>query len=133
MKQGTAALAVAVMVGCEPKPDAGNPTDTGPDIGTEWPDDGCISINGEGGFATISDAIEWADDGDTIAVCAGTYNEKLRIDKAVTVKGPSTGERAVLIGPPDDSAVSIRSSGVALQWFTINSSSSGIYLSLIHI
>ncbi|MEC8193989.1 MAG: right-handed parallel beta-helix repeat-containing protein [Myxococcota bacterium] len=128
MKQGTAALAVAVMIGCEPKPDAGNPTDTGPDIGTEWPDDGCISINGEGGFATISDAIEWADDGDTIAVCAGTYNEKLRIDKAVTVKGPSTGERAVLIGPPDDSAVSIRSSGVALQWFTINSSSSGIYV-----
>ena len=122
MKQGIVALMMSVMMGCESKPDTVDHTDTGTETGSEWPDEGCISINGEGGFATIGDAIEWAEDGDTIALCAGTYEEKLRIDKAVTVKGPSTGDRAVLIGPPDDSAVSIRSSGVKLQWMTIHSS-----------
>lgn len=44
------------------------------------------------GYATISDALSAASAGDTIEVCAGTYDEQLVIQQAVTIqaKGPVT-------------------------------------------
>ena len=48
------------------------------------------------GYATISDALTAANPGDTIKVCAGTYDEQLFITQAVTLqaKGPVT-----VVGP----------------------------------
>ena len=46
---------------------------------------------GDGGYATIQDAIDAASNGDTILVAAGMYNESLNIDKGVTILGANAG------------------------------------------
>ena len=96
--------------------------------GETLPDDGCITINGSGGFATIASALDWAEDGDTISLCSGTYSERVLIDKGVTLKGPTSGEPAVISNPEDFSAVSVRADGVTLSWLTIESPSVGVYM-----
>ena len=52
---------------------------------------GRFLLVGDGGFATIKDAINAANNGDTILVAAGTYNESLNIDKGVTILGANAG------------------------------------------
>ena len=96
--------------------------------GDVLPDDGCITINGSGGFETIADALDWADEGDTISLCSGTYSERVVVNKGVTLKGPTSGEPAIISNPEDTSAVSIRADGVTLSWLTIESTSVGVYI-----
>jgi Ca2+-binding RTX toxin-like protein len=45
----------------------------------------------EGDYATIQEAINAANDGDTIIVAAGTYDESPVINKAVTIQGAQAG------------------------------------------
>ena len=42
-------------------------------------------------FATIQTAIDAANDGDTILLCAGTYTEAVYVSKSVTIKGAKAG------------------------------------------
>lgn len=51
-----------------------------------------VAFIGETGYETIEDALMMAEDGDTIRVIAGTYNENLLIAKPVTLVGPNEGK-----------------------------------------
>ena len=50
-----------------------------------------ILLVGNGGFATIQAAINAATAGDTIMLAAGTYNENIVLDRAVTILGANHG------------------------------------------
>ncbi len=50
-----------------------------------------ILLVGNGGYATIQEAINAATAGDTIMVAAGSYNETVTIDKALTIQGANAG------------------------------------------
>lgn len=79
-----------------------------------------------GSFDTIKEAVAAAADGYVITVKAGTYNEKLTIDKAVTIKSES-GSNDVIIANNGgaqttlgaNSTVTISTSGVTLENLTI--------------
>ena len=91
-------------------------------------EDGCIRINGAGSWSTIDDALDNAVDGDVIYLCSGTYAERVVIEKSVTIKGPNTGEPAIVVGTEIDSTVSIRADGVTLSWITIQSEDVGVFV-----
>ena len=116
-----------ILVGCTDKEPASpdGPTDTG---SGEIVEEGCVRINGAGGWATIKDALDASVDGDVIYLCSGIYNEKVKVEKSVTIKGPNTGEPAVIVGPEGDSAVSVRADGVMLSWITVQSHDMGVYV-----
>ena len=62
------------------------------------------------GYATISDALAAASSGDTIKVCAGTYDEQLVITQGVTLQAQGT---VTVVGPaaPNDAATSCDADG----------------------
>jgi hypothetical protein len=57
-------------------------TDTGP-----YYEPGCITVDGDGGYALLTDAISLAKDGSVIALCAGTYTGSIELDKSLTFTG----------------------------------------------
>ena len=64
--------------------------------------DGNILLVGNGGYATIQEAITAAENGDTILVAAGEYQEQLVIDgKDITIKDAGNGDVTIL-SPDDD-------------------------------
>jgi len=90
--------------------------------------DGCIKVNGSGGYSTINAALDASEDGDVIALCGEEYNERVIITKAVTIKGPTSGEPAIISSTSEDQTVSIRSDNVEISRVTINSNGNGIYI-----
>ena len=46
-----------------------------------------IRLVGHGGYATIQEAIDASNDGDTILVASGTWTENLNVNKDVTIQG----------------------------------------------
>jgi pectin methylesterase-like acyl-CoA thioesterase len=54
-------------------------------VATTW------TVGPSGDFSTIQAAINAAGAGDTISIAAGTYNESLTINKALTIQGANAG------------------------------------------
>ncbi|MCW5733123.1 MAG: hypothetical protein KIS73_03320 [Enhydrobacter sp.] len=69
--------------------------------------DSQVLLVGNGGFATIQEAIDAAEDGDTVLISTGTYNEALSINgKAITLE-EAAGETVVLQAPTSTNAITL--------------------------
>ncbi len=74
-----------------------------------------VDETGATGFKTITEALEFAQDGDVIVVKNGTYTGALTIDKAVTIRSEN-GASGVII----PAAVNINADNVSLEGLTVN-------------
>ena len=75
---------------------------------------------GDGGYATITDALSGAAPGDTILVESGTYHESLVITVPVTVTGVDTGGGLPVIRATDGEAVvALEARGVTIEGLVI--------------
>ena len=80
-------------------------------------------------YPTIQDAINHANDGDSIQVWEGVYKENIVVDRLVSIIG--NGSYCTIIDDIDrtEYAVNILADGVEIKGFTIcNSSIAGVYL-----
>jgi parallel beta-helix repeat protein len=69
-------------------------------------------------YPTINQALGNATDGDTIIVASGTYNERLTIDKAITLKGAGNGSTTIN-GNDDGTVILIQHDSVEVSDFNI--------------
>lgn len=115
-------LSASLLLGC-PGPDGTSDDTGGGTIDTEpHYDEGCITVDGGGGYAHLQDAITVAAEGSVIALCAGTWDESVTVDKAVTIEGVSG---TLLVGQGTDPALRI-SAGATISDLAIQSTYSGI-------
>lgn len=110
------------------------PTSKKDDTDTATPDDtgdtdyapGCITVDGAGGYAYLSDAIQVASEGSTIEVCEGEYEEAVVVDKAVTIVGAGIGS-TIWSAPVNEPAFRFTAPAAAgLSGMTIHSTRSAI-------
>ncbi len=99
-----------------------------------------VDINGEGNYSSIQEAINSAQNGDTILVGSGIYQENIKVNKELKILSGSSlsgsQSRTYVIGAiPKDNVFDIYSSNVTIDGFYISGGSlgtdrleSGIYL-----
>lgn len=117
-------LAGLALVGCTGTKDGAN-DDTGPTDTQPVYDEGCITVDGAGGYAHIADAIAVASEGSTIALCAGSWAEPVTVDKAVTLTGAGADQTFVQ-GDGTNPAFAITASNVTLSGLTVQSPYIGV-------
>ena len=64
-----------------------------------------VGGSGSGNYSKIQDAINNASDGDTIFVYNGTYNEHIRINKQLFLKGIEKENPPLIFGGPNNDCV----------------------------
>lgn len=77
---------------------------------------------GYGGYATIQAAIDAAAAGDTIVLAAGTFNENLIVNKAVTIVGNNVGNSGNAIRNDEsvlNGTITVSANGVTLDGFKV--------------
>ena len=91
-----------------------------------------VDINGSGDYLHIQDAIDAASNGDTIFIKAGTYHEKIVIDKSISLIGESK-DAVIIDGGGAGDVVSVKVGGT-IESLTIRNSSNGvgIFLDSVH-
>lgn len=116
-------LLVSGLLGC--------PTDSDDDSAAADDDDvtweeGCILINGiEPGFAHLSDALMYAQDGDNITICEGIFEGSVIIDKSVTLIGAGP-ESTVIIGDSNEMTLTVEAPDVSIAHIGVESTRNGI-------
>ncbi len=123
-------LFLVLLIGCTGAPGKDDPEgeDTGDTADTDVHyDEGCITVDGGGGYANLADAVTVAPEGGIIELCDGDYTQAIIVDKAVTIRGASVdGTR--LLGPGTDVPLSVTGTGVVLENLVIESARTGISL-----
>jgi len=128
------ALLVLLLAACDDKTgpdddDTSTPDDTGPadDTGDSGiPEEGCITVDGKGGYAWMKDAIRLASEGSVIEVCAGKFYEAVSVDKSVTIVG--AGRDATIWSAPEGEALFHVEgvSGVTIEGIGLDASATAI-------
>ncbi len=87
---------------------------------------GCITVDDEGSFGLIQDAVDAASDGATLRLCAGTYEEEVTITRPISIVGE---DGAVWTAPTNTAPVNISGDiDVALSDLQVESTRSGIVI-----
>jgi|GEM_PF-1925729 hypothetical protein len=85
-------------------------------------------------YSTIQAAVNAANPGDTITVCAGTYPEHVAVNKSLTINGPNVGvagnsgsrvAEAIVDGTDTDAPFAITADNVTIDGFTVKNGSNG--------
>lgn len=108
--------------------DSGDSGDNGGDSGdTGSYAEGCITVDGGGGYALLADALTVAPEGATIELCAGDYAESVEITKPVTLVG---APGALIIGQGVDPAIRVSASDVTISSLAVSATYSGIVVGI---
>lgn len=78
-----------------------------------------VGGEGPGNYTKIQDAIENANDGDTIFVYNGTYHENIVINKSINLIGEIKWDTIIMANEEEKSAINITASSVNISKFTI--------------
>ncbi len=90
-------------------------------------DDGCITVDGAGGYAHLADAITEAEEGSTISLCEGTFAEPTEVSKGVSIVGAGPG--TILEGDGTSAALDIVAANVTVSGLTVQGSYTGLSVS----
>jgi parallel beta-helix repeat protein len=77
-----------------------------------------VGGNGPGNYTTIQDAIHASVNGDTVFVFHGAYNEKIMVNKSISLLGENK-DTTVINGSGYTDAVYINETGITISGFTI--------------
>ena len=82
-----------------------------------------IYVDDDGGkdYTNIQDAIDAANDGDTVFVYSGTYYENVNVSKPITLRGEDKNT-TIIDGSAVDDVVYISANNVIISGFTIQNS-----------
>ncbi len=120
--------ALLLALGCPSEPDLKEDSDdtledTGDPVVYE---EGCITVDGGGGYASLNDAIHLADEGATIELCEGSFEEAVVVDKAVHIVGAGA-DLTLWSAPSNEAAFMFQGvTGASLTGVDIASTRSGI-------
>jgi hypothetical protein len=122
-------LFLLLLTGCPGTSKDSGDTDSGTDSGDtdsgSTHADGCITIDGAGGYGIINEAIADAEPGSVIELCDGDYEEAIILDKAVTIHGASA-DGVTLTGPGTDVPLTITATGAVVENLVITAARTGI-------
>ena len=120
-----------IALGCSkdsPPTDDGSDTGTNQDSGDTVPqyEEGCILVDGAGGYKWLEDAMEVAGEGSTITLCEGELAMSIEIQGSLNIEGPGAD---LLTWTADVNKPAIKVAGgssVTLSGFTVSSTRNGI-------
>jgi parallel beta-helix repeat protein len=122
---------LAACAGAADKTGGGGVDDTasgGDDGGPDY-EEGCITVDGEGGYAWINDAIAVAEPGAVIMLCAATaHEEAVLVDKAVSIVGPGA-ENFYLVPPINTDGFTLTAAGASVEGVSVSATRSGFSVS----
>lgn len=86
-----------------------------------------LTVNATGGadYTRIQDAINNANNGDTIMVAAGTYNENVVVNKSVTLIGEGAWVTIVNASSPTKHTFNVTANNVNISRFTVTGATAG--------
>jgi len=77
-----------------------------------------VGGNGTGNYTSIQDAIDKANDGDTVYVLNGTYNENIELDKRLSLIGEDK-KTTIIDGKQEGCTINLSSENAIIKNFTI--------------